>query len=242
MIAGHQHAIGGGAIEQFFAGRDGSIPVDIESRLPIGMAREHGRMLRGIAEHQQRLIPGMDRTHGVTRRVARRRERQDAGRDFGSRLEAGDAARDIGKYPPLIAEGEFLFCRRRVHIGVVHPERPFRRRHYDLGIGEDDTVVLVLDAVDVVGMEMRDDDEINRLRIDAGGGEVLPQRAGRGRDLAAGTGVDEYELLPVLTTSVVNGVVSLSGGMKASASACSTSANGALRMNLSLIGRYQMPS
>ena len=48
--------------------------------------------------------------------------------------------------------------------------------------------------------------------------------------------------LPVLTTSVVNGVASLSAGMKASASACSTSANGALRMNFSVIGRYQMPS
>jgi predicted lipid-binding transport protein (Tim44 family) len=47
---------------------------------------------------------------------------------------------------------------------------------------------------------------------------------------------------PVLTISVVKGVASLSAGMNASASALSTSANGTLPMNLSVIGRYQMPS
>ena len=104
-------------------------------------------------------------------------------------------SRDVGKYPPLVAEGEFQIRRRGVQVGVVHPELPFRRRHHDLGIGEDQLVVLVLDAVDVVGVEMRDDDEVDRFRIDAGGDKIGAQHAGRGRDLAAGTGIDQHELL-----------------------------------------------
>ena len=80
---------------------------------------------------------------------------------------------DIGKNAPLVEEGQFQIRGRSIHIGVVHPKRPFRRRHHDLGIGEDQAVVLVLDAVDVVGMEMRDDDALDRIRIEAGGDEIV---------------------------------------------------------------------
>ena len=58
-------------------------------------------------------------------------------------------------------------------------------------LGEDQIIVFVLDAVDVVGMEMRDDDAPDRVRIEPGGNEVVVQRAGRGRDLAAGAGIDD---------------------------------------------------
>src|SRR5437763_7780081 len=50
MIAGHQRAVGRGAVEQLLARRDRLRAVDIELRLPIGMAREQRRMLRGIAQ------------------------------------------------------------------------------------------------------------------------------------------------------------------------------------------------
>ena len=103
--------------------------------------------------------------------------------------------RDVGKYPPLVAEGEFEIGRRGVQIRVVHPVFPFRLRHHDFGIGEDEVVVLVLDAVDVVRVEMRDDDKVDRCRINAGGDEIGAQHAGGRCDLSAGAGIDQDELL-----------------------------------------------
>jgi hypothetical protein len=49
VIAGHQHAIGGGAIEQRLARRHRGVAVDVEGRLPVGMPRKHRRVLRGVA-------------------------------------------------------------------------------------------------------------------------------------------------------------------------------------------------
>ena len=92
VVAGDQHAVGGGAIEDFLARRHRFGAVDVEGRLPVGMAREHGGMLRGVAQHQQRLIAGMNGENGVARRVARRRQRDDAGRDFLARLVVRDVA------------------------------------------------------------------------------------------------------------------------------------------------------
>ncbi len=87
VIAGHQHAVSGGAIEDSFPRGDGGGSVDIEGGLPVGMAREHRRMLRGVAQDQERLIAGVNGEHGVARRVAGRRQRFDAGRDFLARFE-----------------------------------------------------------------------------------------------------------------------------------------------------------
>ena len=151
--------------------------------------------------------------------------------------------RDIGKYAPLIAEREFQIRGGGVHIGVVHPEIPLGLRHHDLGVGKHQIVVLVFDAVDVVGMEMRNDDEVDGFRIDARRRrDCRAARRPTARSDRRCRCRSAQPCLPVLTISVVNGVASLSAGMNASASALSTSANGALRMNLSVIGRYQMPS
>ena len=72
MIAGNQHAVGGGAIEKFPAGGDRGGTVDVEACLPIRMAREHRRMLGGVAQDQQGLIAGMNGKDRVARRVTRR--------------------------------------------------------------------------------------------------------------------------------------------------------------------------
>ena len=71
---------------------------------------------------------------------------------------------------------------------------------------------------------------------------LCADHAGGRRDLAAGAGVDEDEFLAGIDDQRGERRPSLSCGMKAASSACSTSANGALRMNFSVIGRYQMPS
>ncbi len=49
VIAGDQHAVGGGAIEQLLARADRFRTVDVERGLPVRMACEDRRMLRGIA-------------------------------------------------------------------------------------------------------------------------------------------------------------------------------------------------
>ena len=97
-------------------------------------------------------------------------------------------------------------------LRVVHPERPFGRRHLDLGIRENDRAFLVAQPVDVVRMEVRDQDRVDLLGIDAGGGEIRAERIRGRRELAAGRGVDQDRAsMPVFTTSVVNGICSLPG-------------------------------
>jgi len=73
------------------------IAIDVEGRLPIRMAREHGGMLRGVAQDHERLIAGVDREHGVAGGVAGGRDRDDAGRDFRAGRETRDVPRDIRK-------------------------------------------------------------------------------------------------------------------------------------------------
>ena len=113
---------------------------------------------------------------------------------------------------------------RLAHVGVVHPVRPFGRRHMDLGIREHEPAVLVAQPVDVVGMEVRDQDRCRR----SSGRCPLPRGWPCSCRTAPATGrrcavsiITSFE--PVLTTSGVNGVGTVSGGMKALAIAFSTS-------------------
>jgi len=78
----------------------------------------------------------------------------------------------IRKYPSLVAEGKLQIRRRSVQIGIVHPEFPFRRRYHYLGIWKDDVVVFILEAIDVVWVEMRDRNQIDGFRINACGDEI----------------------------------------------------------------------
>src|SRR6516165_719378 len=178
VITGHQHAVGCGTVENPFARRHGFGAVYVEGRLPIRMPSEHRRMLGGVTQHQKRLIAGLNGENGMPRRVAWRRQRDDAGRDFLARLKLSHLLGDVGKNTPLIEEGDLQVGRRAVQIGVVHPIGPFRRRHHELGVGKYQRVVFVLDAVDVIGMEMRNDDLVDGFRIDAGRGEVVAQYSG----------------------------------------------------------------
>jgi hypothetical protein len=61
---------------------------------------------------------------------------------------------NVGKNAALIEEELLHTGAGRIHIGVVHPERPFGFRDHDLGTGKDELVVLVPESVDMIGMEM----------------------------------------------------------------------------------------
>ena len=61
------------------------------------------------------------------------------------------------------------------------------------GIGKNFLAVFVLDAVDVVGMEMRNQDRVDRIGIDAGAGKILGKITGGRGELAGGAAVDKNE-------------------------------------------------
>jgi hypothetical protein len=108
-------------------------------------------------------------------------------------IETGDPFFDVGKNAPLVAKSELEFTAGGVQVCVIHPERPFLRRHHDFGVGKNQVVVLVLDAVDVVRVKMRNDDAADRFGVDPGRQQIGPQDAGARSDLPAGTGIDEDE-------------------------------------------------
>ena len=137
----------------------------------------------------------MNGENGMARRVPRRRQRDNAGRDFLAGLELRHLLGDIGKNPPLVEKSDFQIGRCCVEVGVIHPIGPFRRGHHDVGVGKDQRVVLVLDAVDMVGMEMRDDDRVDFFWVDARSRKIVAQHAGRRRDLASRAGIEEHEPL-----------------------------------------------
>src|SRR5437762_11319799 len=47
---------------------------------------------------------------------------------------------DVSEDAPHVVEHDLQAVRRGAHIGIVAPERPFGRRHHDLGIGKDQRV------------------------------------------------------------------------------------------------------
>ena len=81
-----------------------------------GWRANNRRMLRGVAQHHQRLIAGMNGEDGVAWRVAGRRHRDDTGRNLPGRLVARHLFGDVGENPPLVEEGEFRIRRRRVNL------------------------------------------------------------------------------------------------------------------------------
>src|SRR5437588_752385 len=83
--------VGCGAVGQLVARCHRLRTVDIELRLPVGMAREQRGMLCGVAQHHQRLFARLEREHGMAGRVARRIHRLDARRD----LFAGPVMRHV---------------------------------------------------------------------------------------------------------------------------------------------------
>ncbi len=126
--------------------------------------------------------------------MAGRGDRDDARRDFALRLEAAHVLCNIAEDAPRVEQIEPLGVGSAGEIGVVHPVFPFAGGRRDLGIGKNRRVVLGLDAVDVVGMEMRDQHDVDRLRIDAGRFQVRLEHLRGMCDLPAGAGVDEDAL------------------------------------------------
>ncbi len=135
----------------------------------------------------------MDRESGMAGRVAVGRNGDNAGRDFGAGFEWPHLLGDVLEDAPRIEEIAMHRAGRPAHVAVVHPEFPFRLRHQDFRVAKDLVAVLGLDAVDMVGMEMRNDDGVDRLRRDAGGGEIGVHEAGAVGDLPGGAGVDQHQ-------------------------------------------------
>ena len=98
----------------------------------------------------------MNGESGVAGRMAIGRDGNDPRGDFGARLELLHLPGHVLEDAPGIEKVAVYRAFRRPHFRLIHPERPFRLRHQDLRIGENLRAILALDAVDVVGMKMRD--------------------------------------------------------------------------------------
>ena len=111
-------------------------------------------------------------------------------------------------------------------------------------LGNTSSPSLVLDAVDMVGVKMRDQNCVDVLWIDPGGREIgrtTCRTAAPGESYCPPVPVSiRTSFYPVLTTRGVNGVGMPVGSAETNpASAFCTSANGALRTNFSSMSRNQ---
>ena len=162
VIGLDQHAVGGGAVEHLLSRLHRQRPVHVESGCHSGWrANRYGLRTASLITSID-CRPEAIANARVPRRVAERRDRDDAGRDLGAGLEPAHLLGDVAENAPGVAEIDLDAVGRPVHLGVVHPVGPFRLRHQDFGIGENLVAVLGLEAVDMVGMEMRDDDGVDR--------------------------------------------------------------------------------
>src|SRR5450631_2484285 len=99
--------------------------------------------------------------------MAGRGNRGDARRDLLARLVLSHLVLKPGEYslwnPPgaLVVAGHFRGVR------VVHPEVPLDAGHFDLRIRERQSAVGQTQPVDMVAMEMREDDDIDGVAVDA---------------------------------------------------------------------------
>src|SRR6185437_5003004 len=111
----------------------------------------------------------MDREGGMARRMAVSRNGDDSGRHLVTRFEPAHLLGDVLEDAPCVEKILMHGAGRPAHVGVVHPERPFRLRHPNFRLGKYLGAVLGLDAVDMIGMEMRNDDDVDRTWAYAGG-------------------------------------------------------------------------
>ncbi len=169
MVGLDRHAVGGRAVKHGAAGFHREGAVHVEARLPIGVTGKQIRIAHGVAHHQQRLVAGMDGKGGVTRRVAVGGDGDDAGCHLGAGLEQVHLLGEVLEDAPRVQEITVHGFRHAGHVRVVHPVGPFRLGSENFGIGKNLVAVLVFDAVDVVRMEMRDEDGVDRGRCDADG-------------------------------------------------------------------------
>ena len=108
---------------------------------------------------------------------------------------------------------------RLAHPRVVHPERPLGLRHHQLGVREDGLAGPGAQAVDVVAVEMGEDDGVDLLGGVAGRRKFSCQLPVPGAPISPLPASIMTSREPLLITVVVNGMVSVSVGWKAAASA-----------------------
>ena len=158
------------------------------------MAHEKRGDVGGVAPEEELARTALDEEGGVPRRVAEGRERTDAGQHFRAGRKALHRSGKLAEHPPRRGKGALHRFGRGGHARVVHPPRPLGFGHVELGVGEDQGTGFVAQAVDVVAVEVREDDGVDRLRVDARRREVFKQLAGGGLAEFAVADVEQHAL------------------------------------------------
>src|ERR1700730_10022765 len=113
----------------------------------------------------------------MTRSVAAGIERGDAGRDLLTPFVFCRFILDGVEYAMEVLEVIRHEALCAAHIALVGPERPIERRYLDFGLGKRGRAIGGANAIDVVGMKVRQNDDVDLFWIDTGGGHVEPQKA-----------------------------------------------------------------
>src|SRR5262244_2582576 len=195
VIARDQELVGRSHVVDAAARRHGLLRLVVEHDLPIGVAQEQVGHVGDVALEEQLRGPRGDDEGGVPGRVAAGLDRGDAGSDLAAPFIARHLVREVGENLAVESErglGEALW--RPAHVVVVHPERPVDGGHLDLGIGEGERSVRGLEPEDMVAVQVRDQDDVDCVRIKASGGQGRGQQPDRRTEAGAIAGVDQHEL------------------------------------------------
>jgi hypothetical protein len=115
----------------------------------------------------------------VPRCMAGSCDRRDAWEKLAARLVLRHSVPEMREHALSILEIDLRNTpgRHATQISVIRPELPFRFGNQNLGIGKGRLVVRREQAVDVITVQVRNDDSIDRISLDAGGRKIAVELA-----------------------------------------------------------------
>src|SRR5262245_53793790 len=191
MRTADHHLLGNDTIDQLAPCLNGQRSVLIVNTLPLRMRAEQGRHVGGIVGDHQLVLAGTDVEGRMPWGVAWRLDEPDSRRHFPLMLNEGQVL-------PAGEDGVDALTQRLARLGkLLHPARlgppfVFAGAYHQLRLRKDGGVAPLLhQAKDVIGVKVRNQDQTDLTRINAGSLDVGCEPAGRGLPLpTAGARID----------------------------------------------------
>src|SRR6202171_1979764 len=172
--------------------------VDVEDHRSLGVLQLDALRMEDVAPKQYPLSLRREFIAGMSRGMTRQRDELQAVDDWlGATKRAPLVGLDVRRCDGLRTLEERLRILRRLGSDLRRqPKVAFSLRDVDLGIWKDALSVLSGEAADVIGVEMRGQDEVDVFRRIACAAEVARQAPERSPTKpGAGARIDEDELL-----------------------------------------------